>query len=373
MNLSTILSHRNNWQKRQTLRQTWIETIDEINANDSFLLKDSQQFCHIRVDTKFIIADKDCPFPKQFRTTPYDCHRNDIRFNASNPRIYLQEVVNESNDRSVYSEPIYRGFSFVIRHSVVVTQLAIHHNFLRDNPNITIALLNARNKAYYGFTDFESISYKPELLIGPTFAYEPTEKNISQEMVDHKDILLIDSIDVYRNLAEKVVQSMKLRVWPLDYWGKWAENDYESPLYPTFACGSGYVLSADLVQWIASNANYLHRFQGEDVSMGIWLSAIKPNYKDDKRWICNNSDLNDNQKRLEDVRERGVITADAIDGCLQIQEALLLNGCGDLCAEAASDGRLDCHQIYEFARDVQLIAGHLTHFVQNMHLSSPTN
>lgn len=30
----------------------------------------------------------------------------------------------------------------------------------------------------------------------------------------------------------------------------------------------------------------LHQYQGEDVSMAIWLSAILPNYLDDKMWIC---------------------------------------------------------------------------------------
>ena len=87
-------------------------------------------------------------------------------------------------------------------------------------------------------------------------------------------------------------------MWSTDRWGKWAENHYESPLYPPFACGSGYVLSFDLIQWIASNINHLHRFQvridfklffrinnliilkGEDVSLGIWMSALNPRLKE---------------------------------------------------------------------------------------------
>jgi hypothetical protein len=46
--------------------------------------------------------------------------------------------------------------------------------------------------------------------------------------------------------------------------------------YPAFACGSGNVVSQDLVQWIAANANALFAYQGEDVSMGIWLAALNP-------------------------------------------------------------------------------------------------
>ncbi len=50
-------------------------------------------------------------------------------------------------------------------------------------------------------------------------------------------------------------------MWPLDYFGKWAENDYGSPFYPPFACGSGYILSADLVEWLTLNSDILHKFQ----------------------------------------------------------------------------------------------------------------
>ncbi|CAG2113259.1 unnamed protein product [Medioppia subpectinata] len=283
-----ILSHRNHYHKRQALRHSWLQTVHQINDNHS-LIKDNEELCDIRVNARFVVGAKDCPIAERFRTSPYSCRWNQLTFNPNDSRLYLQEVINGSTDSAVDTRQPYRGFSFVIRHSVVVTQLGIHRNFLSDNQNITIVLLNAQNKAYYGFTDFESIAYTSELFIGPTIAYKLTdpksidllltsqqeiqnewnnellriEKSIAQEMIDNKDILLIDSIDVYRNLAEKVIQSMKFfrRVWPLDYWGKWAENDYQSPLYPTFACGSGYVLSADLVQWIVSNAHHLHRFQ----------------------------------------------------------------------------------------------------------------
>lgn len=94
--------------------------------------------------------------------------------------------------------------------------------------------------------------------------------------------------------------------WPVERVGKWRELDFTSPVYPSFACGAGNVLSADLVRWLALNAGHLKpyqvyfyyrlnqswsiikpnffqilnfeqfNFQGEDVSMGIWLSAVGP-------------------------------------------------------------------------------------------------
>ena len=49
--------------------------------------------------------------------------------------------------------------------------------------------------------------------------------------------------------------------WLVDRVGKWAEPDYSGATYPTFACGAGYVLSADLVHWLARNADSLKRYQ----------------------------------------------------------------------------------------------------------------
>ena len=47
----------------------------------------------------------------------------------------------------------------------------------------------------------------------------------------------------------------------MDRIGKWQELQYPSPAYPAFACGSGYVVSRDLVQWLATNADQLKAYQ----------------------------------------------------------------------------------------------------------------
>lgn len=49
--------------------------------------------------------------------------------------------------------------------------------------------------------------------------------------------------------------------WAVDRVGKWQELEYTSPVYPAFACGSGYVISQDLVEWLASNAEKLKVYQ----------------------------------------------------------------------------------------------------------------
>lgn len=55
----------------------------------------------------------------------------------------------------------------------------------------------------------------------------------------------------------------------MDRIGKWQELEYASPAYPAFACGSGYVVSRDLVQWLASNADKLKAYQVEQSILGL--------------------------------------------------------------------------------------------------------
>lgn len=52
----------------------------------------------------------------------------------------------------------------------------------------------------------------------------------------------------------------------MDRIGKWQELEYASPAYPAFACGSGYVVSQDLVQWLAGNADKLKAYQVQPCS-----------------------------------------------------------------------------------------------------------
>lgn len=57
--------------------------------------------------------------------------------------------------------------------------------------------------------------------------------------------------------------------WAVDRVGKWQELEYASPAYPAFACGSGYVVSRDLVEWLASNAEHLKAYQVPSSSSAV--------------------------------------------------------------------------------------------------------
>uniref|UniRef100_A0A9J8DJN8 Hexosyltransferase n=1 Tax=Cyprinus carpio carpio TaxID=630221 RepID=A0A9J8DJN8_CYPCA len=104
------------------------------------------------------------------------------------------------------------------------------------------------------------------------------DEALREESLRHGDMVFVDVVDTYRNVPSKLLQFYKCfrQNWAVDRVGKWQELEYSSPVYPAFACGSGYVVSRDLVQWLASNAQHLKAYQGEDVSMGIWMAAVGP-------------------------------------------------------------------------------------------------
>ncbi|GAB1602260.1 hypothetical protein Ahia01_000505100, partial [Argonauta hians] len=164
------------------------------------------------------------------------------------------------------------------------------------------------------------------------------EKNQEEEFLkkEHEtfsDLLFVQETDVYRNLPRKMLlahwaMTQTLRCsyvlksdddcflnlplifkhldriehktfwfgqfrlnWAVDRHGKWADWRYNSVVYPRFACGSGNVVSADISRWLAQRADRADHmqvfYQGEDVTMGIWLSAaVGPVTLDDRRWQC---------------------------------------------------------------------------------------
>lgn len=156
------------------------------------------------------------------------------------------------------------------------------------------------------------------------------DASLERESLRHNDMVFVDVVDTYRNVPTKLLQFYKWSVgntdfnlllktdddcyidvdavltkidqkelkrknfwwgnfrqsWAVDRIGKWQELEYPSPAYPAFACGSGYVASRDLVQWLASNAEKLKAYQGEDVSMGIWMAAVGPQKYQDPGWLC---------------------------------------------------------------------------------------
>jgi len=54
--------------------------------------------------------------------------------------------------------------------------------------------------------------------------------------------------------------------------GKWAEHVFDEDTYPLYPHGAGHAVSRDLATYVSLHKNSLFEYQGEDVSMGIWIS-----------------------------------------------------------------------------------------------------
>ena len=61
----------------------------------------------------------------------------------------------------------------------------------------------------------------------------------------------------------------------MEHYGKWAELEYRAPVYPSFACGAGNVLSADIVRWLAENAESLHTYQVSSRKNYVTCSIVR--------------------------------------------------------------------------------------------------
>ena len=57
---------------------------------------------------------------------------------------------------------------------------------------------------------------------------------------------------------------------------KWHDDEYTAGRYPCFGGGGGNLLTHGLADWVGVNAPLLKDYQGEDISMGIWLAARFP-------------------------------------------------------------------------------------------------
>ncbi|XP_030053998.1 UDP-GalNAc:beta-1,3-N-acetylgalactosaminyltransferase 2 isoform X2 [Microcaecilia unicolor] len=176
----------------------------------------------------------------------------------------------------------------------------------------------------------QNLNSRPERLLSHLTKLEEEDALLKEESSTYQDIVFVHIIDTYRNVPAKLLHFYRWTVestsydlllktdddcyvdldnmfqrivqknlkrpniwwgnfrlnWAVDRTGKWQELEYPSPAYPAFACGSGYVISKDIVQWLASNSDRLKTYQGEDVSMGIWMAAIGPIRYQDNLWLC---------------------------------------------------------------------------------------
>ncbi|GAB6019759.1 UDP-Gal betaGal beta 1,3-galactosyltransferase, polypeptide 6 [Chamberlinius hualienensis] len=155
--------------------------------------------------------------------------------------------------------------------------------------------------------------------IGSTYLEDEEKRTLESEISRFQDILILPNVnESYEFLTKKLLHSLRwiadnvefeflfkcdddtfakidemsselesLSVKSKLYWGffdgrasvkrkgKWAEHNFVlCDRYLPYALGGGYVLSADLVQFISRNTDFWKLYQSEDVSVGVWLAGV---------------------------------------------------------------------------------------------------
>ena len=191
--------------------------------------------------------------------------------------------------------------------TTVVVVLSSHENFLRRE---------AIRKTW-------GIKYMTFFVVGHSRNDETTDddhRQLIREQLMYGDLIEVPIVESYTKLPEKVVQAYRWTLWhiPNVRWivkadddsfvrpekldryldkynsdapmligkiiphsrpaqsGKWAEHEWSTEFYPYWAIGSaGHIVSRRVAQYVVENSPTLHRYQGEDVSLGIWLHEWK--------------------------------------------------------------------------------------------------
>ncbi|XP_070571047.1 UDP-GalNAc:beta-1,3-N-acetylgalactosaminyltransferase 2-like isoform X2 [Ptychodera flava] len=414
-----IVSARENWELRQTLRETWLTAVSEDGTN---------------VLVKFIIGSQVCDIAPSLRQNEYECDLMNITHAVLDKELQALEVHDVATELISQSRPL--GQDFLVNLDIVVTRLGIFdhgkdgiqtahlkvklydtigqeeivsvefhgddpglligqfrfkviepyvlpkgfkgtivaENFTNEDPaklgvnaNISVndggGAITFRKGSRFGtiedqFPVIEEtlneeifhyiagnfmfvlhgsktlttvLSQQNEIMEDWKMEKKKEEVQLREEITKFNDIILVNEIDIYRNIPKKMLHFYKWtsehvsfdfllktdddcyidmtailqtvhrrnlkkhtriwwsqfrKHWEINHYGKWTDFAYTASEYPAFACGSGYVLSSDLVEWISDNSMHLYAYQGEDTSLGIWLSALNPHYVVDSQWQC---------------------------------------------------------------------------------------
>jgi hypothetical protein len=159
-------------------------------------------------------------------------------------------------------------------------------------------------------------------------SYYKKEAALTKQIESETDVIMVEMVDVYRNLAKKLKLAYKwvyenvkpapkyilkvdedtfVRVGSVEKWlsqranpdlhdsyeiiagdfsgggvarsGKWAENKYKKSSYPLFPSGAGHIINAKTLKLIMDNYDKFVTYQGEDTSLGIFFDELKVNSK----------------------------------------------------------------------------------------------
>lgn len=258
--LIMVLSKRDNFITRQTIRETWAKNEKNIY---------------------FMVGKKYCPYPTDWLISSYGCTLMDY-------------------------------WSIKIEHKDLTKeeQLLLDYVSVKED-QITARLENEENVVLLDIMDFyDGLTHKVKYSM--KWAYEMINLNlVDQEegetakipkwimKIDDDCILKATSYESmlktkYKNEKYLYFGRIQFHGKPVLKKGKWADHKYPKKFYPWYADGNnGYVISLPILNYLMEEDTFqnLEEYQNEDASLGIWLSQApfqeEISYKTSKYYIKN--------------------------------------------------------------------------------------
>lgn len=258
-----ILSAPKNTDQRNTIRQTWLNLKPKIGEtpNDYF-------------------------------------NSNSIEFDE-NGFLHHDSIYQQSSLLNAFKEKMSKSIYKPLKKDLIIETL---HYFAIGNENLPFIESNKLRKEHAKYNDLLLINDLTDSYANLTLKLLKTIQAVSN--VESFEYLLKTDDDTYVKLdymledlhqydkSIKRGQSIVNSIKPELYWGyfngratvktrgHWKELNFNlCERYLPYALGGGYVISKNLVFYIAQNHRTLSRYVSEDISMGVWLSPLRNVYK----------------------------------------------------------------------------------------------
>lgn len=234
-----ILSRRESFKSRKIIRETWAK-----NQKNVF----------------FIVGEKSCPIPDNFRKNYYDCQaavnistmRNDELISYQRQQYEIELKL--KNEPNVVMIPVIDTYANLTRK----VKEGIHWMMGNGNPRWLLKI------------DDDSV------------ARLQTLENYLKENYSDSEYLYMGTMN-YKSEVHRQHEK-----WPELHYKKGQSN----VRYPTYANGCcGYVLSNRIVRYISDHSDKLFNYHNEDTAIGIWIEESgfmhKVDYVDekDRKWF----------------------------------------------------------------------------------------
>ena len=249
-----VLSRRDAFTVRQAIRDTWANGHDNV----------------------FFVIGQPCSIPKRYRGLDEGgnswCQvKPEVLDNAAYFSATLEHLAQEENVSHKIRWEQQRNHDLLLMQPPLIDSEDLFSSFTSIENNNMIDMyrtLPQKIKTAYQFVAQHLPNVLWTLKVDDDFyvRIRKFEQRLTKEIPMQQDPKRIPIV-----ISGSIVDSFKAKNS-----GKWKEVPQYKPnkLYPTFPRGSfGHVVSRPIAEYIARYSSALFNYQGEDVSLGIWLNS----------------------------------------------------------------------------------------------------